>query len=126
MNDQFDKEANYVAMLNIFQIYYKTLFRRPKNEHMFTDITEENCTNRCLELLYEHMHKYKKYFDTNKSIIYKKNEFPKNVDDCDELFLLKVNNKEIVCELLIPLVQYLMEFKWEKINWSINQLKIHV
>ena len=61
--ENIDNEEVYgdnVNFINVFLCYYKHLFNKKNNTHMFTDVDYDKpgSTNRCMELLYDEMYKY--------------------------------------------------------------------
>ena len=118
------EHARRINIMNIFTIYYKQLFNKEKESHMFEEINyeKENSTNRCMELLFEEIVKYNKCEDQNITKLYNEEEL--DIEKCPELYALLIDNKvEKVCQLLIPLIVYLAGMEWTNIDWSIHPIK---
>lgn len=122
---EFQEDLNF---LNIYLWYFKHLFNQKKSMHMFEGINYEkdDSTNRCLELLYEEVEKYKEAKDDiTKITLYNPDEI--NINNCQELYVLIINNEhKKVCQTLIPLIRYLATDetnKWTEMNWMIVPLK---
>jgi len=130
MNDEND-DQNGIDFLNVFLVYYKKLHNKKSYIHMFHDIIYKNDTetNRCMEMLYNEMHKYEQSEkNEGKEIIiynYENEEIEKNeLSKCRELYVLTLNDEPVkICEMLLPLIKYVSELKWSEISWSINKIK---
>ena len=124
---EVDEYENMVSLINVFQVYYRNLFNKKENETLFEDINykDPKSTNRSMELLYDEMYKYKINQDNPELItVYDIDQFNKKAEDCEELYILMIDNKENkICETLFPLISYMSRLEWTNINWSINSLK---
>ena len=114
-----------IEMLNVFLLYFKQLFNKEKNYHMFTEINydEENSTTRPMELLYDHLYKYKlNHHNEEITAIYKPEHI--DIDNCIELYVLNLNGEQkYACQFLIPLIKLLTKKQWLIIDWSIDPIK---
>ena len=116
-----DVDVNqYVNTINVFTVYFKKLFEKSPNYHMFSDIdyNKEQSTNRCMEYLYEEMTKLKlEKLDTKKEV-YEVGGL--DINNCKEMYMLYINNIPVkVCEYLLPLIYYIGELDWWDIDWII-------
>lgn len=121
--DDLDMQQ-YVNMINVFTVYFKKLFEKKNSDNMFTNIdyTKENSTNRCMEYLFEGMHKLKLEKVENKKEIYNPKEL--KIDDCTELYVLYIDDEpNKVCQYLLPLIWHVGTLKWCEINWKIMPIK---
>lgn len=114
-----------ISFLNVFLCYYKKLFNKEQNTSMFHDIDNShiNSTNRCMELLYEEIYKFKSTDDENLLSLYEPDGI--DINECKELYVLTIDNKyNKVCQYILPLIKYVSDMdNWQDINWSIIQLK---
>lgn len=110
-------------VMNVFLCYYKQMFQKSKDTHFFSELDNgenDNSTNRCMELLYDHMHKMSENHDKIKLI--KPEEA--DIDTCYELYVLNINNEQKqACELLWPLIIHVSELDWLNLDWNIATLK---
>lgn len=116
--DEFDS----FNLLNVYLYYFKQLFQKNNSQNMFDEINcdEPNSTNRCLEFLYDEIRKCNENVD--KTAISEECNF--NIDECDELYLLKINGEsDKYCQYLLPLLKIVAEIDWTNVEWSINPLK---
>ncbi len=114
----------HLDLMNIFLVYFKTLFKREPNLNMFDGVDEDqkDFTNRHMELFYEELLKYKENInDEQKITIYQLEDI--DINSCDELYILKYNDKEYGCQFLIPLMSLLSDFNWRGEDWSIIPIK---
>ena len=125
-----DREEKIVDIMNIFQTYYKILFKKDKNVNMFDciNIEDETSTNRSLELFYEHIFKYKDYENKNKiEFIELYNEDDEDVMklNSDELYALLIeNNISKLSPSLFSIISYLANnYNWRTTIWKIINLK---
>lgn len=122
--DTINKALECMELFNVFLIYYKQLFQKDADEHMFTGIKmdEDDSTNRSMELLFEEMHKFKICPFEDKDVLYPPGEL--NIEDCEELYLLTINNKNAkVCKTIIPILKCISKMDYTVINWSIIPMK---
>ncbi|MDX1702056.1 MAG: hypothetical protein R3250_15630 [Melioribacteraceae bacterium] len=107
-----------VDRINIFMQYYKKAYNEPHHTNMFININDEGDTNRCMEVLYEHMSLY--------------NNNPDNIDIFDpigmdlsiyeDLYILIIDkNQELASETLWSLIIYLSDRK-SITDWEINKV----
>ena len=116
--------GNYISLMNIFTVYFRNLFKKNPNMNMFEGVNYNilDSTNRQMELFYEHLDKYKHMEHNEDEIsIYPIEEL--KLDECQELYILKINNKEYGCRYLIPLISLLSEHDWLNIEWSLLPIK---
>lgn len=137
-DDLSDDLAEVVPMadiINIFLIYYKQLFNKSNSSTMFDDIdnNKDVSTNRCMEMLYEHIYKFNqaeadsgaiKKEDKTMLIEHDDRSTPVDIEKFEELYLLKINKKQFMCELLLPIIIYIAETDdWIHTNWAIIPIK---
>ncbi len=119
-----------VEIINIFHIYYKILFKKEKNVTMFEgmNLEDNTSTNRSMELLFEHIYKYKDNISKNKLElieIYNEDDSELLNLETDELFALLINNDiNKLSPSLFSIISHLANnFEWREINWKIINLK---
>ena len=120
----------YTDLLNIYNVYYKTLFNKLKESTMFDEIDSEDITstNRCLEILYDEIVKYKnsdkKYITLYDPEEYKKLYLESNnkLPEYYQFYLIEINNNQKVTHNLITALTYINSFDWKNLEWSINQI----
>lgn len=133
MSDQIDVDNvsnmcewdKYVNILNIFQLYYKNLYKTDPSESLFSGIDYDSMssTNRALELLYQYTLEFKqnkikgdKYTDVCQNI---------DIEDYDDVYMLVTNcNTKLYSSSLLSLVTYLSENdEWKKGTWVLTKIK---
>lgn len=122
--DEEKEHGKNVNLLNIFLVYYRNLFQKNTDLHMFQDINyfEYDSTNRHMELFYNELIKYKeKLHDEDKTSIYPIEDI--DIDDCEELYVLKYDGKEYGCQYIIPLMSLLSEYDWLNNDWELIPIK---
>jgi hypothetical protein len=122
------KDDNLVEMslLNVFICYYKQLYQVKQENHMFDgiDSEKEDSTNRCIELMYEEIHKFQKSTDDDKDILFDPDDNTVNIDLCIELYVLYVDgNVKYVSKYMLPLLRYISDLDWATIEWSVIKIK---
>lgn len=123
-------QTNITDLTNVFLCYYKQLFNKSTETTGFHDIdpTDNESTNRFMELFYEAIHKYKTNKQSAKSTVYDAKHMDQiDIEKCDELYILVIDNKyNKACELLLPLIIHVSKMdNWGAIEWSINSIKLH-
>lgn len=120
--------GSYTNLLNVFMVYYKRLFQKDHKTTMFHDIDydKENSTNRGMELFYDELMKYNsKKSNEDLVAIYDFDEM--EGDNCVELYKLTIHKGdqmvEYGCQFLIPLISFLSENSWTKVEWFIERIK---
>lgn len=116
-----EEMSYYVNILNIFMKHVNMY--REKTTHMFDNVKTDDDTNDIMEEFYEHINQFKES-DENIRRIYAYDEI--NVEDFEQLFVLKVDDKIIcACELLFPLLDYIAkEIDWVQCKWKIIPIKM--
>lgn len=128
-----EKEYNhYVEMLNIYNVYYKLLFKKGSNCTLFDEIDMDiaSSTNRALEKLYEEIYKYKKAQDSKQDLYirlfdpeeYKRNYLIDKLPEDYPFYMININDIQKVTHNLVSALNYIASFDWQNINWSINQI----
>jgi len=115
----------YNDFINVFLSYYKKLFNKKENATGFDGInfSKDNSTNKWMELFMEHIQKYKNA-NGNLATIYPMSTTEIDINDCEELYLLDIDNEDKkICKLLIPLIKYLADKDWTNLQWTIIPLK---
>ncbi len=116
----------FVDILNVFQTYYKNLYRKHEDETLFDGINYDDLTstNRSMELLYDYIYEYRsnKMKDTKLTNLYDETEL--NMNDYEELYGLIIDGtiKKISPSFLALLI-YLVQLEWNDIDWKISKLK---
>lgn len=129
--DEEKEYGFYVDILNIFNIYFKTLYKKSINSTLFDDIDTDDIrsTNRQLEYLYEEIVKYKtsnneRYTELFDLAVYKE----KYLNDDNKLpedysfYLVDINGIQKVTHNLITALKYIATFDWKNDEWSINKI----
>lgn len=129
-NTNKEKEEKMVDIMNIFQTYFKILFKKEKNVNMFDgiNIEDETSTNRSLELFYEHIFKYKDYENKNQIEfieLYDEDDEDVMKLNSDELYALLIdNNISKLSPSLFSVISYLANnYNWRNTIWKIINLK---
>lgn len=123
--DDISVKSN-MDILNIFTIYYKRLYKKNNNEHMFEgiDYDKVDSTNTCMELFYEHLEKYRLYIeDHNECVLYEMEDTDIPIDTFDECYILSINDKSYLAPLLISLISHLSTMNWESLDWHLYKIK---
>ena len=120
---------SHVDILNIYNIYYKTLYNKNNNATLFDeiDLNEITSTNRSLENLFEEIHKFKisdQRFTTLYDPTIYKNTFLKNSSLPADypFYIIKTEDEEKVTHNLITGINFIASKDWKNIKWSINQI----
>lgn len=123
-NDLFEMEK-YVSLLNIFQIYYRNMYKIESAESLLdgVEIESMSSTNRAMELLYQYILEYKQ----NKI---KDNELTnlfQNIDinNYDEVYTLIIDGKSVLYSpSFLSLMSYLVgNVDWKMVDWKITKIK---
>jgi hypothetical protein len=124
--DQDDKEYGIqINMLNIYICYFKQLHDRREKDTMFehVDYGKEDSTNKCMELFYGEILKYKVSEEEDKGTLYGPDS-ELQIDKCNELYSLYINYEpKYVCKYLIPIISHIATLDWTTISWSIIPVK---
>jgi len=128
--------GNYINLMNIFTVYFRNLFKKNPTLNMFEGVNHNklDSTSRQMELFYEHLNKYREMEHTcanTKTNTKTKNDdaisiYPIediNINECEELYILKFDNKEFGCQYLIPLISLLSQQDWTNIKWTLLPVK---
>jgi len=127
-----DDESDYlthVDILNIYNVYHKTLYNKNNNATLFDEIDIENITstNRSLENLFDEIHRYKtsdKRFTTLYDPIVYKNTYLQHakLPEGHPFYIIKIDDVEKVTHNLITGINFIASNDWKNIKWSINQI----
>jgi hypothetical protein len=125
ISDDIERTANedVVSLINIFKLYFDKLYMSP-GKNMFDGVNyeDEKSTNRCMELMYEAVYNSQQHPEKEYNKLYLPTEI--KIDQYNDLYALKIDTKiKYICPLLLPLLQYLLNEKWTKMNWHIFRLK---
>jgi hypothetical protein len=124
----------YVDLLNIYLVYYKTLFNKSQNYNLFSDINHQDdfSTNDIMEKLYEEIYKYKQAQNQSKQFIdlYKPEEYKKlylsepnsKIPEDHPLYMVYDGKDQYLSHNLITVLVHLTGIDWHNIDWSINQI----
>lgn len=115
----------YVKILNIFQSYYKNLYKTDPSESLFSGIDYDSMssTNRALELLYQYTLELKQnkskgdmYVDIHKTI---------DMDMYDDIYVMSIEGiSKLYSASLLSLMLYLANGdEWQKTTWTITKIK---
>ena len=119
------EDENGIVFLNIFLIYYRQLFNK-KDTNIFNEVNYDNTlsTNRYMEYMYEHICKYNENINNEDKIKVYSLATDVNINECEELYQLIINNKEsLYCRYIVPLIYELSDMDWLNIKWDIISLK---
>ena len=120
LDDTESGVQRYIDATNAFLEYYKKTYHL-MNINVFegVDYSEDTSTNKCMELMYECIFKYR---DKDVEL-----ELPEDIDISkhDELYTLIIDNKQqLACPSLWHLIMYLVDnYDYLDINWEIASLK---
>lgn len=122
------KESNFVPfdLFNVFTCYYKQLYQVKQEASMLdgTDADKNDSTNRCIELFYEEIHKFRISDDPNKDVVYSPDDEDIDYDNSNEIFVVHMNSEPTYAtKYMLPLLRYISELNWLEIDWSIVKLK---
>ncbi|ARF09033.1 hypothetical protein Catovirus_1_1083 [Catovirus CTV1] len=116
----------FVSMFNIFQSYYKKLYKKPDNEDMFSDV-DLNCetsTNRSMELLYEYMYEYKTNKKQNENLVKLYEKDSTEINQYDNIYALLVEDKITkLSPSFLSIIIYLADVEWTELDWKITKIK---
>jgi hypothetical protein len=124
----YEPTSKYIDCVNIFQVYYKTLFNKEENNSMLNGVDPKNktSTNRSMELFYEALSKYntaEQSGNINFSTIYD----PKQIDlnSFDEIYALKLDGAITkLSPSLFGIITYIAHYvDWINDGWAIVSLK---
>ena len=132
-NNHDEIEADhYVKILNIYSIYYKTLYNKEPSYNIFQDldISDETATNRPLELLYEEIYLYKKTKEARYKCIFDtetyKKKYLSNGEEIPEeynTYIVEIEGKKKITHNLIPALSEIATYdNWMEIKWAINKV----
>ena len=124
-----DQYEPYVDIFNIYNVYYKTLFKKTHNSTLFDDIDDDTSTNRQLENFHDAIFKYKSAPSARYIELYDPAEYRiKYLQDNPVLpehypfYLCRIQSTEKVSHNLLTILIYIASFDWHNTEWSINQL----
>lgn len=120
---------NVVDILNIFNVYYKTLFVQNPENSLFDGVEGDTSTNRAMEKLYEEIYRYKTTSETRFKELFDPEQYrkkylvndPKLPEDYP-FYLVQISGQQKVCHSLITVLFYISNFDWCNTEWSINQV----
>lgn len=124
----------YVNLLNIYLVYFKTMYNKNESYNIFSDINQndETSTNDAIIKLYDEIHRYKQEQNKNKQFInlfeldeYKKLYLPDSNSKINEdypLYMVYDGSRQYLSHNLITILLHLTNIDWHNIDWSINQI----
>lgn len=123
-----DKDENLVefGLLNVFTCYYKQLYQTNQEVHMLDgiDVNKKDSTNRCIELLYEEMYKFRISVEQDKDVLYDPDDDFLDIESCNELYILHIDgDAKFASKYMMPLLRYTSDLDWINIEWSIIKIK---
>lgn len=124
--DEEEEFGQYTDIMNVFLCHYKQLFCKNENCTMFDDIDYESdkSTNRGMEFVYDEIVKFNYSKEHDKNTLFNPDTDDINIEDCDELYLLYLDNEPVyVSKYIFVLVRYVAEMDWSNIMWSIIKIK---
>lgn len=120
-------EDQLVTTLNLYNIYYKILYQKQQNFHLFDQINydDESCTNEAMELLYDQLVKLRNE-DNNRftdvfSIESYRKLYPYDQSNYGT-YIVKINNTKWITHNLISALHLVSQSDWSTGEWSINQV----
>jgi hypothetical protein len=136
VSEEDNQFGQYIDLLNIFNIYYKTIFKKTTTASLFEgiDLDDETSTNRALEMFYESMHQYKTSQDDRYVELYDPDEYKekymsknKTLPEDYPLYSVTVNDTSVdkhekITHNLITALVFISNHDWINCEWSINQL----
>jgi hypothetical protein len=125
-----DNNDLYFDIINIFNVYFKTLFNRDQNSTLFDGINSDDpcSTNRAMETLYEEIHRFKSCQNEKYIKLYDPTEYRDKylisgkLDEDYPFYMVKLSNSEKVTHNLITAISYIASFNWKECDWEINQI----
>lgn len=109
-------EEEWVSLLNVYFTYYKDSTNT--NLSNFIDkVSENNPTNMCMELFYDHMNRYNDEQNEDNKLIGIEGIYSKETHD-EVYTLVTQSNTTLQCPYLIPLLYYIV--KNNLIAWKIT------
>jgi hypothetical protein len=136
MSDEDAEYGSYLNLINIFTIYYKTLYNKNGSETLLDeiDVDDVSSTNRPLEMFYDELYKYKNATNDQYVNLFDKEEYKNlylsepdsHIPDDYPLYSITIsdNNHEIIqiTHNLITAIMFVAEYDWINCIWSIDQL----
>jgi len=123
---------HYVDILNVFTVYFKTLFHKDKTYNILKDIEldKESSTNRAQEMLFDEIILYKNAKEKRLIEIYDvkdyKEKFLLNGQEIPEKYdtylVVNKNNTKITHSLVTALSYIASLENWYNVEWSINKI----
>jgi hypothetical protein len=121
----------YYDLINIFTVYYKSLYQRDVSSNLFEGIDNEDdtSTNRALEMFYDETKKYKDFEEKFRKI-YDAEEYKSTFKDDKhmlndlQLFSVIINDKKRYTFSLMAAIVFISEHDWLNDEWSINRLNM--
>lgn len=114
-------ESYYMNLINIFVKYYNT--KNQSKHHLFHQIDKYEDTNEMMEEFAEHISIFNSSDEIEKKM-YNLSEI--HTEDFEKLYGLKINENIVcVCEILIPLLDYIAkEVDWIQTDWKIISINL--
>lgn len=120
----------YVDCLNIHQIYFKHLYNKDNEEHMFEDVKldKDNDTSRSMEFFFDALHTYKTKLESEPEFcdIYDiKHMQNGNINKFNSMYVLKLDDKyHKLSPSLFAIITYIAHYiNWKTANWHIISIK---
>jgi len=129
--DEEKEMGAYVDILNIYNIYFKTLFGKNQEISLFDGIDNDNpvSTNRALENLFEAIEKHKNSSDEKYIKLFNPSEYRdtylkenSTIPEDHPFYMVNIDKEEFVTHNLISAITHIAEYDWRNIHWSINQI----
>lgn len=113
----------YTDMLNIFIIYYNSVYNKNQNLFSNIDYEDESSTNRQLEMFYDEVNKHKT-LDEKFITMYDSTSYKEDFGEIPDipLYRLEFNKDSFYTHSLISILSFLVQNDWENTDWNIVQV----
>lgn len=123
--------THYVDILNIYNVYFKTLFHKNHESNLFDSINNDDptSTNRAMEKLYEEIDRDNKSADQKFTKFFKPDEYKsmylhdgQKLTEGYPFYMINIGNDQYVTHSLITALVNIAKTDWHNLYWSINQI----
>lgn len=124
--------GDYLNVLNIYTVYFKTLYGKDEQYALLDEINryDDTSTNLALEMFYEELKIYQKASDERYKKVFDIDEYKKmyltdekSLPDDYNTYIIQVEDEEKMSHSLIMALFHIAKFEnWYQIKWSINKV----
>jgi hypothetical protein len=132
ISEEDSEYKHYIDMMNIYLVYFKSLFKKKENATLFDgiEIEDDTSTNRALEMFYDEVNRYKICTDNKFKDLFELVEYKKifqNIPNDVPLYQITIKDDtheehKRVTHNLITGILFISEFNWIKNEWNIFKL----